>query len=272
MRSKRGFTLIELLVVVAIIALLIAILLPSLGQARKRANMITCMTNQRALVSSYRLYFQESGTVLHSTGHGDSGAWDYQLLGTSGKPVMTALEYYTNNGKGGSADKPRFCPETTSVRRLSGATTGTATLCWDCRHGPGGGSTGSYGMNNWLYAPGGNNTDVHNQGGFGASAGEASKYWRIKASVPEFQIPVFVDSVWHDFLARETDTPSSNLLDPDRGGNMAGRSLKDVAMDRHGMAVNVSFWDLHVEPVALSNIWTVKWSATWSRTTPQNIH
>lgn len=56
----RGFTLIELLVVVAIIALLLSILLPSLNGARRVAKRVTCASNQRQIGVGMRGYAEES--------------------------------------------------------------------------------------------------------------------------------------------------------------------------------------------------------------------
>jgi prepilin-type N-terminal cleavage/methylation domain-containing protein/prepilin-type processing-associated H-X9-DG protein len=60
MKKKKGFTLIELLVVVAIIALLISILLPSLSRARELAKRAVCGSNQRGIGQGMHIYANDN--------------------------------------------------------------------------------------------------------------------------------------------------------------------------------------------------------------------
>ena len=55
-RSQRGFTVIELLVVLAIIAILMALLFPSLTQVRSKANSLKCKSNLRVLGQMLLIY------------------------------------------------------------------------------------------------------------------------------------------------------------------------------------------------------------------------
>lgn len=75
---RTGFTLIELLVVVAIIALLISILLPSLARAREQARRVQCAANLRSLGTSAITYSESNRGVLPTAPHlptNDGAAW-----------------------------------------------------------------------------------------------------------------------------------------------------------------------------------------------------
>jgi prepilin-type N-terminal cleavage/methylation domain-containing protein/prepilin-type processing-associated H-X9-DG protein len=69
MKSKefcRGFTLIELLVVISIISMLMAISLPSLGNAKEKGERVHCMANMKNLTTSWITYALENNDRLCS--------------------------------------------------------------------------------------------------------------------------------------------------------------------------------------------------------------
>jgi len=61
---RKGFSLIELLVVVAVIAVLIALLLPALGSARRLARTAQCLSSERQLGLALELYAAEYHGLL----------------------------------------------------------------------------------------------------------------------------------------------------------------------------------------------------------------
>jgi prepilin-type N-terminal cleavage/methylation domain-containing protein/prepilin-type processing-associated H-X9-DG protein len=60
MKSRKAFTLIELLVVVAIIALLISILLPSLSRARELSKRLVCGTQAKGYGTAVKIYANDN--------------------------------------------------------------------------------------------------------------------------------------------------------------------------------------------------------------------
>lgn len=94
--KRRAFTLIELLVVVAIIALLIAILLPSLGKARELSNRSACGANCRGIMQSFNVYAADNGDQYPTViGAQTAGHYDNTSNGAPNLTESTAAGNYT---------------------------------------------------------------------------------------------------------------------------------------------------------------------------------
>ena len=244
-RCDRAFTLIELLVVISVIALLMAILLPALNRARESAKSTVCTSNLHGWALVFGLY-----------GDDYDGRWsqwpsDY----TTGWWMVLLKSYY-------SVEKMRACPsavldldEEPASGGMNQDTYGGAKEAW----GPvWDGTTGSYGINHYLYGHVPNIWAIDNDKKF---------FWgRIADGKMGNSVPLLMDCTWPGTFPSYSDSvpPSGDDGDPAQQWGLGIEcEMARVCLTRHHRAINSSFTDLSCRKVPLPELWDLKWHRQW---------
>ncbi len=222
-----GFTLIELLVVIAIIALLMSILMPALGKARKMTRASMCMSNLKQWGSFFAMYT-------------DDFNGKYMGGRNTGNDWWSALESYYKDRK------LLFCP--TATKAPTNPTEPGNYGTWG-KWFPDGFS-GSYCLNEWVCNP-------EYKGGQKAMYGDDKKYWRSTNVKGQSTIPLLADGWWDQAWAEAFDNipPYPGWWDTGTGDDMA-----HFFVMRHGPYINMLFMDYTVRKVNLKDVWGLNWN------------
>lgn len=163
---RSGFSLVELLIVVSIIAILIALLLPSLSNARNAARTAVCQGNMRQISMGMLAYSAENqGKLLHDT-HLSSWRLDrHQIGAVAGGSSPKHIQEYMNgtsvyfdarpNRRPSGPDGVLYCP---AYERLTDLRNRTPFPGWNNRYPTNFQNVGptyiarSYRVNDWLAA------------------------------------------------------------------------------------------------------------------------
>lgn len=261
--KTRGFTLIELLVVIAIIALLMGILLPALGRARKQARATTCLAQLKQFGLAWFCYAQDNDgyNIWYATSDKWAGGafWFYQLGPYFGDKEFAEARGDTRKG----VLRILRCPATKAWSDRFGDSIryGASDMVWQWRTPTSQSGRleyheGSYTLNGWMQ-----HSMTNNDPGF------FRKYDHAKEDTP-----LITDGGWVDAWPRtEHVSALVNLIDLDGSGlpgspyRMAPNQFTRIVLDRHSLAINIVFRDTHAERVPLKRLATYEWHRGFER-------
>lgn len=128
LKNKKGFTLIELIVVIAIIAVLIAIAVPSMTNYIDKANKQTAAANCRSVVSAALATNAAFDAGIIASG----GTWGNEMNGLLGSSTFGSFGGGTYSIKTGAGTTEVAAGDTAEVVIHSVTwTKGTTTATWE---------------------------------------------------------------------------------------------------------------------------------------------